>query len=118
MSMTLDWMINIDDNWCSFDSVDLESECFDNSLSGVYIVWYGPDEAGHEGRVVCIGHGVIKVKIAALREDPILCRYSRRHLLVTWAEVDREHQASVEAYLVVKLDPIIGDRQSHSVQTI
>ncbi len=116
--MTLGWMIGVDDNWCELQSLDFDSECFANNLSGVYIVWYGPDEAGHEGRVVCIGHGVIRAKLAALRDAPTLLRYSGHRLLVTWAEVDREHQVSVEAYLAVNLEPDLGDRHLHSVQTI
>ena len=118
MAMTLDWMIGVDDNWCLFDSLALDSECFANNLSGVYVVWYGPDEAGHEGRVVCVGHGVIKIKLAALREDATMNRYFGRHLLTTWAEVDPKHQAGVEAYLATRLKPILGDHHHHSVQTI
>ena len=45
-------------------------------------------------------------------------RYFGYDLLTTWAEVDRAHQESVEAYLTANLNPIIGDRHSHSVQTI
>jgi hypothetical protein len=118
MSMTLEWMIGIDDNWCSLDSLNLDSDCFGNNLSGVYVIWYGCDEAGHEGRVVCVDHGVLKMKLATLRENITLSRYSSRHLLVTWAEVDREHQASVAAYLVEELKPIIVNHRHHSVQTI
>ena len=116
--MTLAWMIGLDDNWCLFDSLAFDSECFANDLSGVYVVWYGPDEAGHEGRVVCVGHGVIKIKLAALREDPTMNRYFGRHLLTTWAELEPKQQAGVEAYLATYLKPILGDRHQHSVQTI
>ncbi len=116
--MALDWMIGVDGNWCTLESINLESECFGNNLAGVFVIWYGPDEAGHEGRVVCVDHGVIKMKLATLREDTTISRYSSRHLLVTWAEVDREHQASVAAYLAAELKPIQVDHRHHSVQTI
>ena len=116
--MTVDWMIGSDNNWCALDEIDFTSECFGTDLSGVYIVWFGADTAGHEGRVVCVGHGIIKNKLAALREDPTLARYSCRRLLVTWAEVEKEYQNSIEAYLEANLVPILGNHHTNAVQKI
>ncbi len=83
----------------------------------LFIVWYAPAET-EEGRVVQVGHGVLKIKLAALREEPLLARYYKRDLLVTWAEVDRQHQASVEEYLIAVLSPIFNERHPNVVQTI
>jgi hypothetical protein len=115
--MTLDWMIGVDDEWCRFDAIDLDSPCFQN-LHGVYIIWFGPDDKGHEGRVVKVGYGHIHNKLAAEREDPVLTRYTCRGLLVTWAEVDLAHRASVEAYLNGVLNPLINDPHPSPVQTL
>ena len=115
--MTLDWMIGTNDHWCSFKTIDFDSDCFGNDLRGVFIVWYAPAET-EEGRVVQVGHGVLKIKLAALREEPLLARYYKRDLLVTWAEVDRQHQASVEEYLIAVLSPIFNERHPNVVQTI
>jgi hypothetical protein len=117
MSLTVDWMIGGDDEWCRFDSLDLSSACFDN-FHGVFVVWYGPDDKGHEGRVVQVGHGNIRNSIASLRNDPTLARYSGHDLLVTWARVDHQHQANVEAYLNGVLNPLLGLRNPNHVQTI
>src|ERR1700748_2624153 len=116
MSLTLEWMIGADDSWCSFDKVDLSESCF-NGIHGVYVIWYGPSEKG-EGRVICAGHGFIRNKIAAHREDPTLTRYTCRQPFVTWAEVDHHHQASVAAYLNAHLNPLHGGFHGHAVQTL
>ena len=117
MSLTLEWMIGVDDNWCSFDTVDLEDPCF-QTINGVYIIWFGPDDKGHEGRVVKIGHGYIHNKLGADREDPVITRYTSRGLLVTWAEVDHAHRANVDAYLNAVLNPLFADLHPSTVQTL
>jgi len=117
MSLTLDWMIGIDDTWCLLDSLNLNESCFDN-LRGVFIVWYGPNEKGEEGHVVCVGKGIIRNQLLTLMKDPTLARYSSRRLMVTWAEVDALHKEGVEAYLVAILDPLFGERHPNVVQTL
>jgi hypothetical protein len=117
MSLTLEWMIGVDDKWCLLDSLDLTNPHFDK-ITGVYIVWYGPNEKGDEGRVVCVGQGVIRSKLENLREDPVLARYSCRHPMVTWAEVDAHHRENVEAYLIGVLNPLHGEHRHNVVQTI
>jgi len=117
MSLTLEWMIGVDDNWMQLDSLDLSDTYFDR-ISGVYIVWYGPDEKGNEGRVVCAGHGVLRSKLENLKADPVVARYSRRRLLVTWAEVDSHHSEHVEAYLIGMLNPLHCERHPNIMQTI
>jgi hypothetical protein len=117
MSLTLDWMIGIDDNWCSLDAVDLSNTCFDR-MNGVFIVWYGPGPEGGERRVVAVGHGYIRNKLGALREDPVITRYAKKNLLVSWAEVDREHQPGVENYLTAMLQPLHNEAHPHAVQTL
>lgn len=117
MSMDLEWMIGTNDQWCSLKSIDLDSYCFGNNLSGVFIVWYGP-ENGEPGRVVCVDHGVIKIKLGKLLDEPQLARYYKHDLLVTWAEVDHAHEVGVTAYLVAKLHPILGEKRTNSIQTL
>jgi hypothetical protein len=117
MSLTLEWMIGADDMWFRFDSVDLSSDCFKNK-NGVFVVWYGPDDKGEEGRVVWVGHGHIRNSIAALRDEPTMTRYSNHEMLVTWAEVDSHHQQNVETYLTAVLHPLLGQSHPNVVQTI
>ncbi len=119
MSLTLEWMIGADDNWCLFDKLDLNDSYFNNdNLRGVFIIWFGPNEKGDEGRVVCVGKGIIRNQLLAARLDPILCRYTSRHMMVTWAEVDALHKAGVEAYLMGVLNPILGEKHPNVVQTL
>jgi hypothetical protein len=117
MSLALDWMIGVDGNWFLLDSLNLSDAYFDK-IGGVYIVWYGPNEKGDEGRVVCVGHGILRSKLDNLRNDPVMERYRRRRPLVTWAEVDAPHQEQVETYLLGVLNPLHGERHPSVVQTI
>jgi hypothetical protein len=117
MSLTLEWMIGVDDNWMQLDSLDVSDTYFDR-IYGVYIVWYGPNEKGAEGRVVCVGHGILRSKLANLQTDPVIARYSCRHLLVTWAAVDVHHCEHVEAYLIGMLNPLHAERHPNVMQTI
>lgn len=117
MSMTVDWMIGTDDHWCALKSIDLDSYCFDHDLRGVFIIWTAPTET-EEGRVIYVGHGVLKIQLGKIRDEPFLSRYDNRDLLVTWAEVDHGHEASVEAYLVTMLNPVFGERHSNAIQTM
>ena len=68
--------------------------------------------------VVAVGHGFIRNKLSAVRDDPVLTRYAKKDLLVSWAEVDREHQVGVENYLTAMLKPLHGEPHPHSVQTL
>jgi len=118
MSLTLEWMIGADDNWCQLDALDLSDPYF-AKFNGVYIVWYGPNDKGEEGRVICVGHGILRCKFENMRNDPIIARYSCRHPLVTWAEVaHHQHPEGIEAYLLGVLNPLHGERHPNIVQTI
>jgi hypothetical protein len=117
MSMTVEWMVGADDQWCDLDSLDLTVPYFDK-ISGVYVVWFEPNDKGDPGRVVCIGHGVLRCKLGNLREDPVVARHASRHMKVTWAEVDHHHLVGVETYLIGVLNPIHSERHPSVVQTI
>jgi hypothetical protein len=91
--------------WCSFSAVNLTHAHFTN-LSGVYIIWH----AGPAPKVVRIGQGVIKDRLAAHRLDPEIIEYAPLGLYVTWAQVHGNQQGGVENFLADTLSPIVGER--------
>ena len=117
MSLALQWMIGSDDQWCDLEAIDLTDSYFERA-NGLYVVWFEPNEKGDPGRVVCIGHGLLRCKLGNLRDDPVIARHSSRHMKVTWAEVDLHHVQAAEEYLIGLLNPIHGQRHPNAVQTI
>ena len=107
--MQLNWVRCQDDTWCTLDSVDLAYEHF-NNMYGVYIIWVGGEEPEV---VVYVGQGNIKERLAAHRTNPEIFLYGDildTDLYVTWATVARQDCDAVEAYLVDKWHPKVGER--------
>ena len=117
MSMAVNWMIGNDDQWCELEALNLNDPYFEKA-SGLFVVWYEPNEKGDPGRVVCIGHGLLRCKLGNLRDDPVIARHSSRHMKVTWADIDNGHAQGAEAYLIGVLNPIHAERHPNVVQTI
>ena len=98
---TLSWVKTSDNTWCDFEKVSLEKL----NERGVYLIW----EAGAVPKWVRVGQGDIKECILAHRNDAEILKYSSTRLLVTWAEVPAEEIEGVEAYLVDKCSPLVGE---------
>lgn len=99
--MYLDWVKCSTDDWCFFDSVDLDNEYFNNA-EGVYLIFTS------KGRCVKIGHGNIR---EGLREDRInkkIKKYTRQDLKVSWVSVSQPYWSGIEAFLGELLVPLIG----------
>lgn len=90
-----------DGHWCDFLRLDLETDYF-NDLKGVYVIW------NDEDKVVRVGSGIIKDRIAAHRKDTEITAYE--NLKVTWAKVNATQMEGVEKYLADELDPNVGER--------
>lgn len=106
LSLELEWMRCWGDVWCKLNLVNLNHEYFHKDVSGVYIIWHG----GPDPKVVYVGQGNIKDRIAKHRVDPEIQRYEHLELYVTWAPVPEESQDGAEAYLADKWDPLVGER--------
>jgi hypothetical protein len=102
--MNVNWIKCKNNNWCSLNTVDLQSNHFDN-LEGVYVIW-----CGDGGSCIKVGQGNIQDRIAAHRKDPDIQEYSNRNLLASWAELSPQHHDGVEAYLADRLNPLAGER--------
>ena len=92
------------DKWSDFYGLDLNSDYFDVSRNGVYIIWY----RGNPGKTVYVGQGNIKARVTAHRNDDAIGQYSEFGLLVTWALVSKSNCDGIEAYLADRLNPLIG----------
>jgi hypothetical protein len=89
--------------WCSLNTVNLDHQHF-VGLDGVYVIF------GRNGRVIRVGQGRIKDRLAAHRIDREIQAYTDGGLLVTWAKVAAGNLDGVERFLAIKLKPLIGAR--------
>ena len=107
-SLRLNWTQCYGDVWCKLNFVNLDHEHFDNEPRGVYIIWHG----GPNPKVVYIGQGNIKERIAEHRNNPEIQQYESEYLdlYVTWAVVQGHDRDGVEAYLADVWKPIVGTR--------
>ena len=103
--MKLSWIKCQGNVWCKLQSVNLSHRHFDN-LSGVYLIWHG----GPNPRVVYVGRGSIRERLQSHRANPEILRFSEHGLYVTWARVEPDKQANVEAYLASTWAPRVGHR--------
>ena len=101
--MQLIWVKCQSDVWCKLNYVDLDHDHFHNKR-GVYVIWYG----GSEPKVVYVGQGNIKERIAAHRNNEKIQKYEHLSLYVTWATVSEKDLDGVEGYLADIWRPIVG----------
>jgi hypothetical protein len=106
MSMNLNWIKCVGDQWCDFLKVNLTHNHF-NDLEGVYIIWHGAPNPS----TVRVGQGNIRERVTAHRLDPEILKYTETYsLYITWARVDFASKDGVENYLFNKLKPRLGER--------
>jgi hypothetical protein len=104
MALVMDWMKCMEDRWCNFFDVMLESNHFDG-LHGVYIIWYW-----HKNFLPCVvrvGQGSIRERLLQERQRPAMLALKDNDLLVTWASVEDALRDGIERYLGETLTPII-----------
>lgn len=92
--------------WCPFYEVNLSHEHFDR-LHGVYMIWYANQS---DAKVVYVGKGYIKQRLAERRSDSRIQSYTHLSLFVTWAAVDEASRGGVERYLADTWRPLVGER--------
>jgi len=102
--MQLTWIKCEREEWCPFQTVNLNSDHFDN-LQGVYIIWHG----GKNPATVRIGQGMIKERIQAHRNEPTILAYAQYSLFVTWANVAPPFRDGIERFLAETLKPKVGE---------
>jgi len=102
-SMTLKWA-KYRGRWCDLFNVDLDHEHF-NDLTGLYVAWHnGPNP------VVLVGSGLIRERLAAHRQDPVIREaHEQDGLFVTWALVEPDLRAGILRYLADMLSPAFRD---------
>lgn len=103
--MNIQWNKCENDQWCPLNTVNLQHSHFDN-MEGVYIIWHG----GENPATVRVGQGIIRDRLAAHRNDPDIQKYSNLSLYATWASVTITYRDGVEAFLIQKLNPKVGER--------
>jgi len=103
--MQLHWMKCQGDVWCKLSTVNLEHQHF-NDMEGVYIIWHG----GENAATVKVGHGNIRSRLYAHRQDASIQAYNDLGLFVTWARVPLQFRDGVETFLGTRLKPKVGDR--------
>lgn len=103
--MKLSWVMCQGDVWCNLDTVNLNHEHF-NSMYGVYIIWHG----GSNALTVRVGQGFIRDRLLEHRKDSQIQAFSDKILYVTWASVPSSERSSVESFLAVSLQPLVGER--------
>ena len=111
--MNLSWNKCQGDVWCKLNRVSLEHGHFEN-MEGVYIIWHG----GTEPKVVYVGQGVIRDRLARHRQDEDVQRYSNLDLFVTWASVPINRRDGVESYLAGFWNPLVGDKHKTAIQIL
>ncbi len=104
----LDWIRYPNGDWCNFHSLNLYQAHFD-IMNGVYIIWYSTT-----GRILYVGQGHIRNRLEERKKDVRFKWYERSNIYVTWAEVDKHYQNSIESYLADILKPIIGEIHPHN----
>ncbi len=102
--VTVTWMTCGEDrHWCVLKNLSLESI---KATDGIYIIWH----AGNPSRVVRVGQGNIRDRLATHRKDLEILAYRKFGTLhVTWAEVSAAQRDGIERYLADKWNPLVGD---------
>jgi hypothetical protein len=100
--ITVHWFKCGDDrHYCDLENLNLETV----TETGVYIIWH----TGNPGRVVRIGQGKVKDRLAAHRKDAKVLAYKPTggNLRVTWA-TPAHQMDGVERYLAKTWPPLVG----------
>ena len=101
-TLSLTWVKSQADTWLEFETFNLDSV----KSKGVYMIWHG----GNPGKVVYVGQGDVRSRLATHRADVEICGCRRfGTLYVTWAEVPAAQRDGVERYLADQWNPLVGD---------
>jgi hypothetical protein len=101
--LLLDWAKQAADRWFHLDFVDVTKV----KSYGVFVIWKPGVAQVRSSVSIKVGHGDIASSLLKARHDLAVGKHGR-DLLVTWAAVDVLYVAGVEAYLVQRLQPLIG----------
>ena len=75
--------------------------------AGVYLIWH----AGHNPRMVYIGHCVIYQRLMKHQQDSRILEYgSKGTLLTTWGTLDIQFREGVERYVINTYRPLVNER--------
>lgn len=88
-------------HWCDLFELNLRSIA---ETGGVYVIWFN----GKPGRVVRMGQGNFRDRLAKHRRNPEILRFRDRGLLVTWACVPEAQRDGVERDLANRFPPLVG----------
>jgi hypothetical protein len=99
--MEIEWYKCQGNIWCELNKVDIEHKFFDG-LSGVYIIWYGSQEAR---TVLRVGMGDIREELEENVHDIAIQAFAKYTLQVTWAEVPFFKRKGVLNWLTLELTP-------------
>jgi len=99
--MNIDWRKCLLQSRCDLNSINLNSEHFDNLL-GVYVIWSGNDVK----RIISVGQGAIRDRLIDMQINKKVRRYGP-DLFVTWAAVPKASLEGVEAFLCKELNPLV-----------
>ena len=88
--------------WCLLASCDPPAYA-----TGVYVIWE-PLLFVREQRVVCVGQGAIRPRLARHRDDENITYYGKGGLLVTWAACLSHSKDGVVRFLADAYGPYEG----------
>ena len=88
--------------WCLLAACDSPPH-----VTGVYVIW-GPLPLVREGRMVYVGQGAIRDRLAHHRGDENIAHHGTGSLLVTWAPCLADARGGVVRFLAARYDPYEG----------
>jgi hypothetical protein len=93
--------------------IPLDGPDFSNvTINGVYMIY----QLGNPGRVIRVGQGVVRDRLAAHRLDAAIGAHRRNGTLyVTYAAVSAGFKDGVERYLADLYSPLVGDAFPNAV---
>lgn len=99
--LELDWQ-RCGREWCLLATCDPPPH-----LTGIYVIW-SPLPLVREGRMVCVGQGAIRDRLAHHCGDENVARHGTGSLLVTWAPCLADAKDGVVRFLAAKYRPYEG----------
>lgn len=99
--LELDWQ-RCGREWCLLATCDPPPH-----VTGVYLIW-SPLPLVREGRMVCVGQGAIRDRLAHHRGDENIAHHGAGSLLVTWAPCLAGARDGVVRFLAARYYPYEG----------
>ena len=103
------WATCVAGSWCNFETVKMST--LDDDDLGVYVIWHDGSSSARGPECVRVGHGEIRNRILAHRNDILILSYNFfGELKVMWALVpDAGTRLGIERYLADQLKPKVGE---------